>query len=142
LTPYFGLGYRYLSDEASKDPAGYDRESNYFYSPLGLELTTKLSNGWSIGATVEHDIFWFGKQINHFSDMDITNDQTEGYGIRGSIKLCKEMEKVNLVIEPFVRYWDISKSEESTVVLPGAIMAFWEPDNTSTEYGVNVAVEF
>jgi len=38
LTPYIGFGYRYLNDDASKDPAGYERESNYLYSPIGIEI--------------------------------------------------------------------------------------------------------
>jgi hypothetical protein len=42
LTPYIGIGYRYLRDDmagriSSTGAAGYLRESNYYYSPIGIE---------------------------------------------------------------------------------------------------------
>ena len=41
-TLYAGVGYRYLNDDTSnmvttENARGYERESNYFYSPLGIE---------------------------------------------------------------------------------------------------------
>ena len=48
-TLYFGLGYRYLSDDSSSDPAGYLRQSNYLYLPIGLKAMSCKKNGWSLG---------------------------------------------------------------------------------------------
>ena len=148
LTPYFGIGYRYLNDDSSNDAAGYERESNYFYSPLGIEAMTELKDGWSLGAAVEYDIFWFGKQKSHLGDAvaslsDIENDQKSGYGIRGSILVKKKSEKVNFLIEPFVKYWDINDSEATTVSLSGTIIGTAiEPENHSTEFGLKIGLEF
>jgi len=130
LTPYIGFGYRYLHDDPSFDPAGYERESNYIYSPIGVETITKLDNGWSLGLAVEYDYFWKGIQKSHLSDVDASisdmeNDQNDGYGLRGSIKLQKKSEKIDFVIEPFIRYWDIEKSEVSAITVAGSIGGIW-----------------
>src|SRR3989338_11513413 len=146
LTPYIGIGYRYLNDDmtgtASTGARGYERESNYLYSPIGVEIITPhgsilLKNDWSIGATAEYDIFWWGLQKSHLSDTglalnDIENDQDKGYGIRGSIKFQKKGEKLAFVIEPFIRYWNIKKSKETAVTYSGTIIGYgYEPKNNS-----------
>jgi hypothetical protein len=144
LTPYIGIGYRYLNDDLD-----YERESNYIYSPIGVEIITPLKNGWSVGATVEYDIFWWGKQISHFSDLDpgvdnIENEQKKGFGIRGSIKLVKKGENLDFVIEPFIRYWNIKDSEATEAIYYGVPTGFYfyEPKNNSTEIGCKLAVKF
>lgn len=148
LTPYIGFGYRYLNDNASFDPAGYERESNYYYSPIGIETFTDLQNGWFVGLTIEYDLFWKGVQKSHLSDAvatlnDAENDQKDGYGIRGSIKFQKKGEKVDFVIEPFIRYWDIEKSEGASITLSGTIIRVaFEPENDSTEIGIKFAAKF
>jgi len=153
LTPYFGVGYRYLNDDSSgkttsTGAGGYERESNYIYSPLGIEANINMERGWSIGASMEYDIFWRGKQISHLEDAnpafgEVRNTQKKGYGLRGSIKLKKTMEKVDLCIEPFVRYWNIKKSNDSDVTYAGVIIGYgYEPKNNTTEYGLKVGVNF
>ena len=42
-TPFVGIAYRYLNDDSSFDPAGYERESNYVYIPLGIETLAQLN---------------------------------------------------------------------------------------------------
>lgn len=70
LTPYTGIGYRYLNDDSSgmtstTGASGYERESNYFYSPAGIEAFY-LPGEWLVsGDDLEYDIFWRGKQISH-----------------------------------------------------------------------------
>ena len=53
VTPYIGFGYRYLNDDfkgtTSTGALGYERESNYYYSPIGIETITELDNDWSFG---------------------------------------------------------------------------------------------
>lgn len=166
LTPYIGIGYRYLNDDASgmttsTGAVGYERESNYFYSPIGVEVITPLKNNWSVGAMLEYDIFWWGKQKSHLSDArlynpivgyytfnDIENRQDKGYGIRGSIKFQKKGEKLDFVIEPYIRYWNIRKSKgvtTSTISENGLWIitgTFYEPKNNSTEIGCRLAVKF
>jgi hypothetical protein len=154
LTPYIGIGYRYLNDDSSgmissTGYLGYDREISYFYSPIGIEWITNLKNGWSIGPTVEYDIFWWGRVISHLTDtglwlMDSSNDQTEGYGIRGSIKFQKKCKRLDLILEPFIRYWNINQSKYAyNIYLPTSeVYTIWEPKNNSTEFGCKLAVKF
>ncbi len=153
LTPYMGFGYRYLNDDTSgmlttTGARGYERESNYFYSPVGLELGTNFNNSWSAGITFEYDYFWKGIQKSHLSDVslgynDLENDQNKGYGLRGSVKLTKKGNRFDFVIEPFIRYWNIKKSEEKNVTFSGVIIGYgYEPKNTSTEFGINLAARF
>ena len=149
ITPYIGLGYRYLNDDASKDLRGYERESNYFYSPIGIDAIANLKNGWSIGIIAEYDIFWYGLQKSHFGDFApgydiVENNQDKGYGARGSIKIQKKGAKMDFVIEPFIRYWDIEQSDISAVIFSGTYIVgyAYEPENNSTEYGIKLAVQF
>jgi hypothetical protein len=153
LTPYIGIGYRYLNDNSggkitTKGYAGYERESNYFYTPIGIEASTGLENGWSVGVILEYDLFWKGRQISHLSDVDpIYNDpenaQKRGYGIRWSAKFRKKGELVDFAIEPFIRYWNIEESEPADITKNGILWGTGvEPKNHSTEFGVTLAIGF
>lgn len=152
ITPYIGFGYRYLYNDlrgtTSTGARGYERESHYFYSPIGAEAIMSLKNGWSVGATAEFDIFWAGIQKSYLSQAiaglnDIENDQKEGFGIRGSIKFQKEGDKVDFLVEPFVRYWDIEDSEETAITYSGTLIGYgYEPENNTIEYGVKFAAKF
>ena len=147
-TPYIGIGYRYLNDDmsgklSSTNAAGYERESNYIYSPIGIEAVVALENGWSCGTTLEYDYFWQGTQKSNIGSVpgyyDIENDQEKGYGFRGSVEFKKKGEKVDYAIKPFVRYWKIRDSEITTD--PGGT-SWIEPKNSTTEFGVQFAAKF
>lgn len=153
ITPYMGLGYRYLNDNSagrtsSTGHRGYERESNYLYSPVGLAYITELNGGWFIGASGEYDIFWYGKQISHLSDAvsgmnDVENRQHSGYGLRGAVKVRKKLSRISLSAEPFVRYWNIAKSDEEDIIQNGSKVAKgWEPENNSTECGLRFMIGF
>ena len=153
LTLYSGIGYRYLNDDSSgmtstTGYSGYDRESNYFYSPIGIDASICLENGWSVGIILEYDIFWRGKQISHLSDADPNfndpeNAQKRGYGIRWSVEFRKTGEQVDFVIEPFIRYWNIKKSEDANLTYGGVPFGTgYEPENNSTEVGIMLAIGF
>ena len=132
---------------SSTGAAGYERESNYYYSPVGIETLTMLENEWYFGVVLEYDHFWRGKQISHLSDAvsglgTLNNDQKKGYGFRGSLKFKKE-GTTSYTIEPFIRYWNIEKSEDDTVTLSGSVIGVgWEPRNHSTEIGVRLSVRY
>lgn len=153
LTPYIGLGYRYLNDDSGGKTTttghfGYERESNYFYLPVGLETFVKGKAGWGFGMTVEYDVFLDGEQKSHLGDAvtglnTLKNDQNSGYGLRGSLKVMKETRKFNFYLEPFIRYWKIDDSEISPVTYSGVIVGYGrEPENNSTEYGVKLGLQF
>ncbi len=153
LTPYIGIGYRYLNDDlsgkvSSTGAVGYERESNYLYSPMGFETNTEFGNGWAVGLIAEYDYFWKGVQKSHLSDVDpgfndVESDQNKGYGARGSVRIIKKGQELDLVFEPFVRYWNIKKSEEDVLTYAGTIFGFgYEPKNHTTEIGIKVALKF
>lgn len=149
MTPYLGLGYRYLWDNsAERHPSGYLRESNYIYIPIGLERRPEGGSGWSTGFSLEYDLFVWGKQISHLSDVnpgysDAANEQSSGYGLRGSIQILRKGEDNDLIIEPYFRYWDIDESDVDLVTLNGAPYRYVvEPDNEHREIGVRFLLQF
>lgn len=153
MTPFIGLGYRYLRDDMAgyTSPTGYCgylRESNYYYSPIGIEAVNVLNNGWSAGAIIEYDYFWKGKQKSNFSTAiagynDVENDQNSGYGLRGSIMIKKQTARLFFAIEPFIRYWNIDQSEiENRTYYGIKDVAVLEPKNESTEIGVKFTIGF
>jgi len=153
LTLYTGFGYRYLKNDSSDRRTstghyGYERESNYYYSPIGLEILGKGSKKWRIKTIIEYDYFWFGKQVSHLSDADpqygdIESHQDYGYGYRASFELTRKFENSSLSVEPYYRYWDIDKSELNNLTYSGVIIGTgWEPENNTTEYGVILSYDF
>ncbi len=175
VTPYLGLGWRYLKDDSggmfsSTGHWAYDRESEYFYVPFGIESNTRMKNDWDLTLTVEYDFFVSGNQTSHLEDGGISvcsstdlqcyaldpleNDQNDGFGLRGSMKLVKKTEKIDFSIEPFVRYWKIDESEVKQLSsLGGEIVWFSdaeftrpimgvEPDNETMEYGLKVGLQY
>lgn len=154
ITPYIGFGYRQLYDNgggkvSSTGANFYDRKSQYYYIPIGIETFSDISNGWFFGITAEFDYFWEGKQTSYLSDVDSVlysdaeNKQKDGHGFRGSLKFQKKGEKVSCIIEPFIRYWKIDKSELDYVTWNGvANTSCWEPENESTQVGIILTAVF
>ena len=142
-TLYFGLGYRYLNDDSSSDPHGYRRESNYFYLPLGVQHTRSLSAEWLLVPAAEFDLLVLGLQVSHLGDADpslgnVTNEQSFGFGLRGSVKFQKRVGSLDLGVEPFVTYWNV---DESNRKYDNGI-AIREPENWSLEYGLRLVLAF
>ena len=140
FTPYAGLGYRRLTDNSegmisSSGGSGYSRQSNYYYSPIGIEISSNLEKGWSIAGSLEYDLLWHGTQVTSGS---IYNDQKSGYGIRAAAKIRKQIDASFLSFEPFIRYWNIDASDMFVSGIYGVV----EPKNNTTEYGVRIALEF
>jgi hypothetical protein len=135
-TPYTGFGYRYLNDDSSFDPAGYEREANYFYVPIGFEIGFPSESEWSFGATIELDILAWGKQKSHLGGTygTIENRQDEGRGFRASLRFQKNQPGLDFAFEPFCRLWNISDSDVSD--------GFIEPENSSTEVGLRLVWAF
>lgn len=134
-TLYSGVGYRYLNDDTSFDPYGYERESNYLYIPLRGEVYTNLKANWYWGAGIEFDYLAWGMQNSQLSDYDpalpdIHHSQNSGYGYRASIRFEHRGKKEVFAIEPFFRYWDIDDSEIKYGTL--------EPSNDTKEIGVQL----
>ena len=152
VRPYVGFGFRYLNDDtggklSSTGASGYERESRYYYLPIGGEFKHLFNGGWEIEVQGEYDVFLQGTQVSKLTDVDgglpdLKNEQHSGLGARGSVKLTKKTEQVNYFVEPFIRYWHIDDSEVNTAAGYLYLLTGYEPENTSTEIGARVGVEF
>ena len=153
ITPYVGIGYRYLNDDSggrktTTGAAGYERESRYVYLPAGFEIKNDFSNGWTAGLALEYDIFLGGKQKSHLGDAiaglnAVENEQKKGKGWRSSIKIMRRSERLDFFVEPFVRYWKIQDSEISSITYNGVAVGYGlEPENNSTEYGIQFGLQY
>jgi len=166
ITPYLGLGYRYLNNGLDQIPAqeidgqqfvsGYNRESTYYYLPIGVDVYQQLAGGWGIGGNLEYDLWIKGEQASHLEDMEdaqgvnagidpLYNDQKSGFGLRGSLKIDKSFARVKLGIEPYYRYWKVSDSQPNVVTAGSGMQIVGgglEPRNTTQEIGVKVGVKF
>jgi hypothetical protein len=153
ITPSVGFGYRYLKDDmggrvSSTGAGGYSRESNYYYSPIGIEAVQVINKQWSVGAGAEYDFFWGGVQQSNLKDANsnlnnVRNDQNSGYGLRASLIVKRQTGWGSVAIEPFIRYWKIDSSAEQIITQSGVPVAIgWEPTNNTTEIGLKLGMAF
>lgn len=153
IIPYIGVGYRQLNDDmgghvSSNGSLGYDRESKYLYAPIGAEAILDLKNSWSVGLSAEYDYFMWGRQISRLSQVrndynDPENHQKSGFGLRSALRVEKKGEAIDFMIEAFVRFWSIKRSQEADLTFNGfRIGTATEPKNRSTEYGLKAALKF
>jgi hypothetical protein len=156
VTPYVGVGYRYWLDQLGGNPSigdnAYDRRSQYLYIPVGFEVAVLPADGWELRLNGEYDFLVHGWHTSYISQVptgvegvtypDLKNDQTEGYGLRGSVDLIKRGDKVNFMLSPYVRYWNIKDTDVKTVSNDDVTIWGYEPANTSTEIGARLGVQF
>ena len=148
LSPYLGLGGRYLVNNFGAKPGGYDRTSLYLYIPLGLNADLRLPRGWGLGFNAEYNWLLTGKQKSQMSDINpawnnLSNTQNHGYGIRLSARVKKDLKRIGIFAEPFFRYWNIQESEESVLNIPGeGAFLMVEPKNNTTECGLKAGIYF
>jgi hypothetical protein len=63
--------------------------------------------------------------------------------LRESLTLQKKGKKIDIEVGPFIRYWNIKKSETETITYYGIPIGYgWEPKNRSTEIGIFGAIKF
>lgn len=154
LTPYLGLGHRFLYNDARGETivgdtiyVGYRRKSRYYYIPVGMMTQTK-GNKTKLETMLEYDVFIHGQQTSYMGDYDpvlgeVTKDQSKGFGTRGSMKLSYMGDGVDLFFEPYVRYWSMHRSDVAITVSDERGQEGWvEPKNNSTEYGVKLGFNF
>ena len=150
FTPFAGIGYRYWN-EMIHSTGGYEREIEYWYSPIGIKTISPLWNNWRWGISVEYDLFWGGSVKSHFSDVLTGYNDPKvdlnfggGHGFRFSLQFSRKfMKSYILSIEPYIRYWDMDNSEIGTLTLNGVPVALvYEPENDTTACGVFISVGF
>lgn len=152
LVSYVGVAYRYLyNDERGSSCTattcywGYRRESNYIYLPVGLSFRAMAPNNARWVGTLEYDHLLAGRQVSRLSDggqgdADLTNRQTQGYGVKFSVMF----EKGKWSVGPFVHYWNIAQSDKVATYKNGVPdgKVGYEPSNNTLEFGVKVAQPF
>ena len=153
ITPYVGFGSRYLNDDSTgmvttTGALGYERESNYYYSPIGIEAVHDFKNAWKFGGALEYDLFWSGEQESHLADAipglgTLSNDQDDGWGMRFSLFLKRKLEIFQFKVEGFFRYWEIDDSEISPIRYNNIQVGYgWEPENETREIGLKLSILF
>ena len=148
LSPYLGLGYRYLYDDSrgysTAGAIGYRRQSNYLYAPVGLTARYHLGDGWVLTPTLEADVFLQGTQVSKLSDadlgyIDVTNSQKKGRGHRASLVL----ERDHWAIGAWWHYWHIEDSDvQFAGVVNGVPRSALEPANYTRESGLEIRYRF
>lgn len=131
LTPYAGLGARYLLNDSSGTVTdtgyyGYRRESQYVYAPLGVELTAWPVGRLRLQASAEYDLFLGGRQTSHLADGNVVNRQYGGYGARARL----EVGYGGFRVAAYHLRWSIDESEVSE--------GYLEPANRTRESGFAV----
>lgn len=145
LTPFVGAGYRFLFDGLASKSIESDKRSHFFYSPIGLEATVQLGKSWSVSPTAEYDHFWHGWLYHEGFGQKVANNQKNGWGARASLKIIKNLGRIDFAIEPYFRYWSIDRSDEvyPRSGVPGdLILGVTELANTSTEWGTRLGIRF
>lgn len=152
LSPYVGAGYRYLLDEendvrTTTGQLGYDRTSNYYYSPIGIQWHHNGCGGWEYETSLEYDYFWQGFQISDFTHIgtlnDLVNKQNHGWGGRVNARFIRHLSNCHrsIVLEPYGQYWNINASDLDLAVYPDqSILGGREPHNNTYEVGVKVSM--
>jgi hypothetical protein len=157
ISPYIGLGYRFLNQTGgglttSTGAVMYDRQSTYFYIPVGLKQRSLSAGGGILESTLELDYLVLGNQFSGLSVMnnfgysdsnDVNNRQTSGYGLNASF-MYKRPDGWSL--GPYWKYWNISSSDLATRTYKYGGTSYttspYEPANTTEEFGFKALYQF
>jgi len=146
---HIGIAYRYLNDDSSSDPAGYDRKANYLYLPIRLEAIAGSRHFVQVAFLTEVDVLLFGLQVSRLGDVGLADDPDvkihigdvynpqlpfSGVGAQGSIEFRFRSRPIDLAIGPFVRFWYVGESVRSK--------GFVEPENYTLEAGLRQILRF
>jgi hypothetical protein len=140
-SPYIGIGLRYFMDQGKGSVTdlgamGYDRHITQYYVPIGVTYSYLSDTGWTFAPNIEYDPLIHGTVDTHLQDVglyNVTNTQTDGYGIRGEFMIGQKFDHYSWQAGPFVRYWDIRDSD----LYVGPDGSGWiEPHNTRLQTGI------
>jgi hypothetical protein len=143
ILPYSGIGLRYLLNEFGEVPHGYDRESIYFYLPLGFDLKYKYNKDLIFSINAEYDHLIFGWQKTFIIYPSIVNYQHDGMGLKFSIKAEKICKNYSFFAGPFFKYWNIDESDRVRISnTSGESITVFEPKNNTKEIGIQFGLKF
>jgi hypothetical protein len=165
LSPYAGVGLRHLSNGIA-GISGY-RTDEYLYLPVGLTTRTGIGARGTLGLTVEYDHLLRGWQktrqsrfgggtvpatatapsftIEGFSDVSF--EQHAGWAFRAS---AKYQVTNRWSFEPYYIHWSVDDSPVNAITATFTVsgvtarqqLGFYEPFNTTNEWGVRLGVRF
>jgi hypothetical protein len=165
VSPYTGVGVRHLSN-GTAGLVGY-RTDNYLYLPFGLTVRTQVPSHGVLSFDVEYDRLLHGWQTTRDSGFgggdipatttapgftidsftDVSFAQHEGWALRASAKY--QVAK-HWSVEPSFIHWSVSDSpvnDETVAFTVNRVTArqqlgFYEPFNTTNEFGVKLGFHF
>lgn len=144
--------YRFKSDDSEEEKyidlrpnvriipnnvLGYYRKSNYVYIPFGASADYAINDTWSVSLKGEYD--WIVKAWQYTRNSTIlpkptTNQQPNGYGLKGEASVSYIYNKVKFSVSPYLNYWNIRNSKRTR---EGR-----EPYNITFESGIKLGVTF
>lgn len=158
ITPYIGIGYRYLKNPGKPEIAGdYEREVTYLYLPLGVELKKDISKSKGWGITGEIDILVHGWVKAHTSEIsekcnDLEFNQSKGGALKISGFYHQHLFGQAVSVSPFAELWVIGDSDTDALLYDGTRMMvqsadgelndYREPYNVTMSLGLRISVLF
>jgi hypothetical protein len=164
-SPYGGMGLRHLSN-GTTGVAGY-RTDDYLYLPIGVTARTEVTSRRALSLTLEVDALLHGWQRTRDSALgggevpatttapaftidgftDIAFAQSRGWALRAS---ASYPVATHWSVAPYFVRWDVRASpvevETVTFTVNGITarepLGFYEPDNSTSEFGVRLGVHF
>jgi hypothetical protein len=164
VSPYAGVGVRHLSNGIAGVP-GY-RTDDYLYLPVGLTTRTRVASR-ALSVTLEYDRLLRGWQKTRQSDLgggvvpatatapafiingftDVSFAQHGGWALRAS---AKYQATPRWSVEPYYIHWSVDDSPvefiTATFTVDGITanqqLGFYEPFNTTNEFGVKLGFRF
>jgi hypothetical protein len=164
VSPYAGVGIRHLSNGIAGVP-GY-RTDDYLYLPVGLTTRTRVASR-ALSVTLEYDRLLRGWQKTRQSDLgggvvpatatapafiingftDVSFAQHGGWALRAS---AKYQATPRWSVEPYYIHWSVDDSPvefiTATFTVDGITanqqLGFYEPFNTTNEFGVKLGFRF
>jgi len=147
LSPYSGLGYRYIHTDDDYGFLDIKRKTGLVYLPLGLSHRFGIDESSLLETTLEYDVIFSGKQKNKLSvdyigSAEDSYNRNTGYGIRFS-----SMYRTNdLAFGPFIDYWNIGKGKISVDGYSDdsayAVVAYQEKETKNLEFGIKASMRF
>jgi hypothetical protein len=139
LTPYAGLGYRFLYNDlrgiTTTGASGYRRLSHYVYLPVGVMTYLNDGYGNKIELNAEVGLLIRGYQQSYLSDVfsnvsDLKNEQKTGHNLR--LSALYKFESV--YVGPYYNRWSVGRSSVEN--------GWVEPKNSTNEFGLMLKFKY
>ena len=152
LTPFAGLAARVLNDHSGGEVTqggleGYDREISYGYVPIGLAAGIPVGSSMRLVLSAQYNWVVDGVSKSKLSKIDpelpdLKLELEGGHGVEASAMLSVPVGGNALSFGPFVRHWNLDRSESATFNEDDQVAEFFEPKNRTTEMGLRLSFEF